>query len=36
MSLGAAQVPAMKIPSVVVATGSSLGWLSMNQPSGPD
>ncbi len=33
MSFGAWQAPAMKMPSVVVATGSSLGWLSMNQPS---
>ena len=33
MSLGDWQQPAMKMPSVVVATGSSLGWLSMNQPS---
>jgi hypothetical protein len=33
MSFGEAQAPAMNTPSVVVDTGSSFGWLSMNHPS---
>ena len=33
MSFGPWQAPAMKTPSVIVATGSSLGWRSVSQPS---
>ena len=33
MSFGPWHAPAMKMPSVIVATGSSLGCRSMNQPS---
>ena len=33
MSLGPWQAPAMNTPSVIVATGSSLGCRSVNQPA---
>ena len=33
MSFGPWQAPAMKTPSVMVATGSSLGWRSVSHPS---
>src|SRR3990172_8419195 len=33
MSLGPWHVPAMNTPLVIVATGSNLGWRSVNQPS---
>ncbi len=33
ISFGPWQAPAMKMPSVIVATGSSFGWRSMKKPS---